>query len=359
MQRVRWDVYCRVIDNFGDIGVCWRLARELGARGESVRLVVDDGSALAWMAPRGAPGVRVMPWHDAAYDGAQVVIEAFGCELPEPVQRQMAQHAGRAEAPRWINLEYLSAEGYVERSHGLPSPQWQGPAKGLVKHFFYPGFTPATGGLLRETGLLAQREAFARDAWLAARGWARRPHERVVVLFGYAQPALAALLKQLAAEPTLLLLARGPLQAPASDALHRLPRRSALRAVSLPFLSLPEFDRLLWSADLAFVRGEDSPVRAIWAGVPFVWQLYPQADGAHHAKLEAFLRRLLADAEPALRASVGALFRAWNDARPGALDRLAWPAARPWRALVKRFAAALAAQDDLVTQLQRFVARRG
>ena len=75
----------------------------------------------------------------------------------------------------WINLEYLSAEAYVERSHGLPSPQLSGPDSGLDEWFFYPGFAPRTGGLLREPGLM-QRRALRRDELAAAaQGWRRRP----------------------------------------------------------------------------------------------------------------------------------------------------------------------------------------
>ncbi|WP_313335498.1 elongation factor P maturation arginine rhamnosyltransferase EarP, partial [Comamonas sp.] len=75
-----WDIFCQVIDNFGDIGVCWRLAADLARRGCQVRLWVDDGSALAWMAPQGAPGVTVHPWPGAvpASGIADVVVEAFG-----------------------------------------------------------------------------------------------------------------------------------------------------------------------------------------------------------------------------------------------------------------------------------------
>src|SRR3954449_10776972 len=72
-----WDIFCRVIDNHGDIGVCWRLAAELGARGEQVRLRIDGASALSWLAPQGARGVEVLQW--AAQPGpGDVVIEAFG-----------------------------------------------------------------------------------------------------------------------------------------------------------------------------------------------------------------------------------------------------------------------------------------
>ena len=39
---MRWDLFCRALDNYGDIGVGWRLAADLGARGEAVRLWLDD-----------------------------------------------------------------------------------------------------------------------------------------------------------------------------------------------------------------------------------------------------------------------------------------------------------------------------
>lgn len=352
MQPVRWDVYCKVVDNFGDIGVCWRLASDLASRGELVRLLVDDASALAWMAPRGAPGVVVQPVAKAAYDGAQVVVETFGCELPQTV---LAAMAASTVPPCWVNLEYLSAEAYVARTHGLPSPQWSGPAAGQVRHFFYPGFTVGTGGLLREPGLLDRRARFDRRAWLAARGCLPRPGQRVVVLFGYRQAGLAALLRQLAAEPTLLLVPPGPMQADVLRLHHRWPSGPTCDVITLPYLTQIEFDHLLWSADLAFVRGEDSAVRAIWAGVPFVWQLYPQADGAHHGKLDAFLQQLLADAHRPLADQVAAVFRAWNANRAGAFDGVQWPAGMAWQRLVRRWRERLAAQDDLVSQLQRFV----
>jgi uncharacterized repeat protein (TIGR03837 family) len=42
-----WDIFCRVVDNYGDIGVCWRLARQLAAEHScQVRLWVDDIEAL-------------------------------------------------------------------------------------------------------------------------------------------------------------------------------------------------------------------------------------------------------------------------------------------------------------------------
>lgn len=343
---MQWDLFCRVIDNFGDIGVCWRLAAGLGARGERVRLWVDDASALRWMAPGGATGVELRSWpeHDANVEPGEVVIESFGCELPDAFVRRMAC---ASRPPLWVNLEYLSAEGFVERSHKLGSPQTSGAGAGLRKWFFYPGFTPRTGGLIREPDLLAQQKAFDAPAWLAAHGAAVQAGEQVVSLFCYEQPALPALLDRLAHRPILLLATAGHAARQVSAMLGPAMRRGALRAIELPLLTQPDYDRLLWSADLNFVRGEDSFVRAQWAAKPFVWHIYPQHDLVHLTKLDAFLDRF--GAAPEQRA----FWRAWNAAGT-ALPPL--PAAEPWRGGCEVWRDSLLTQNDLVSQLLGFAA---
>ncbi|GAB4559046.1 MAG: elongation factor P maturation arginine rhamnosyltransferase EarP [Rhizobacter sp.] len=332
---MQWDVFCRVVDNFGDIGVCWRLAADLASRGERVRLWVDDASALAWMAPAGAPGVWVHPWAEAGTASpGDVVIEAFGCELPPTFVQRMAQ---APRPPVWINLEYLSAEAYVERSHRLPSPQLSGPGRGLTKWFFYPGFTQATGGLIREPGLMQQRQGFDRLAWLRQHQITPIEGERMVSLFSYDNPAQPALVQALADAPTLLLLT------PSVAQPTHLP--ASVRTQRLPYLSQPEYDRLLWSCDLNLVRGEDSFVRAQWAGRPFVWQIYPQHDLAHADKLNAFLDRF--PPVPGLRE----LCLGWN----GLVDlpeRL--PPLPAWEIQCLAWREELLAQPDLGTQLLGF-----
>ncbi len=339
---MHWDLFCRVIDNFGDIGVCWRLAADLGARGQSVRLRVDDATALAWMAPQGAPGVQVVPW-DSDTEPGDVVIEAFGCDPPPAFVAAMAR---RQPPPLWINLEYLSAEAYVKRSHGLRSPQLARPGRGLDKWFFYPGFEPGTGGLLREDGLMDERHRFDGRAWLQSRGLAPQAGERVASLFCYAGAPVADLLQTLGDAPTLLLTP-GTVVAP--------PCPPTLRCLALPWLSQCDYDRLLWACELNFVRGEDSFVRAQWTGAPFVWQIYTQHDRAHAAKLDAFLDLMLADAEPALATDLRRLWHTWNGLRPGPA---ALPPAAAWQALTQRWRERLLAQPDLGTQLLGFVAER-
>lgn len=346
MQGLRWDLFCRVVDNFGDIGVCWRLAADLVARGEQVRLWVDDASALRWMAPAGAAGVEVIRWPDDGVDPAlgDVVIEAFGCDLPAGVVRCMAR---ATRPPLWINLEYLSAEDFVERAHKLGSPQTSGPGLGLQKWFFYPGFTGRTGGLIREPDLRTRQQAFDAPAWLAAHGVAARPGEQVVSLFCYQQAALPALIEQLAQQPTLLLATAGHAAHQITALLGATMQRGALRATLLPPLSQLDYDHLLWSADLNFVRGEDSFVRAQWAGKPFVWQIYPQHDGVHLDKLDAFLARFGADAD------LRAFWQAWNT---GGASLPPLPATARWRTQCELWRDALLAQADLAAQLIGFAA---
>ncbi len=344
----RWDIFCRVIDNHGDLGVCWRLGRTLAAAGHAVRLWVDDASALAWMAPRGEAGVEVLPFDDAAhaFSVGAVVIEAFGCTPPAPFIARMKTNA---QPPVWINLEYLSAQSYAARSHGLQSPQLAGPGVGLTKWFFYPGLNLQTGGLLRHLP----------DATQAPPALPTRPGERVVSVFAYAHANFDALLQSLATEPTLIVAAQGP----SLDALRSRwepgghhARHPMLRLHELPWLAQPAFDQLLTQCDLNVVRGEDSLVSAVFAGRPFVWNIYAQGDGAHRAKLDAWLDHMLEGVAMPVAAGVRQVWHQLNhfggDTAPIRLDASllqAWAnAINPWRQT-------LAAQADLATQLQRFV----
>jgi uncharacterized repeat protein (TIGR03837 family) len=309
----QWDIFCRVIDNHGDLGVCWRLARELASRGARPRLWVDEPSALAWMCA-GEPlaqGVRVQPWPLDETALAQTlsqaplgewVIEAFGCDLPHAALDAMAERHRAGRPLHWLNLEYLSAEPYVERSHLLCSPQFSGPAQGLEKRFFYPGFTPRTGGLIREQDLLQRQARFEPRAWLAHTQrhapWTGlgREGERHLSLFCYDTAPVAALLHSLQASkaPHTLLVTPGKAWRAVCAALNLnldAPQtgieRGALRLLPLPYFEQDGFDELLWACDLNLVRGEDSFVRAQWAGKPWLWNIYPQDDGAHEVKLRA------------------------------------------------------------------------
>jgi uncharacterized repeat protein (TIGR03837 family) len=369
-MAMRWDIFCKVIDNYGDIGVCWRLARQVAAHGQQARLWVDDASALAWMASGLTEGVDVRIWQGQPPLGlppGDALIEAFGCDI-EPHWVQAVATADTA----WINLEYLSAELYVERMHGLPSPVLSGPLAGWRKRFFYPGFTPASGGLLREPDLQQRQAAFQREAWLAAQGIRPEDGSQVISLFCYEPEALSSLLAQLErpderagqeGQPhtTHLLVTAGRAAAAVQAARAQNPSGadspSRLRIHYLPRLSQDDYDHLLWACDLNFVRGEDSLVRALWAArpgpaarlqsIPFVWQIYPQDDNAHHAKLRAFLDWMQAPS------SLRAFHEAWNGMSMLPLPRLN---SRAWSETAQQASVRALEQKDLFSQLQAMAA---
>ncbi|MBT0571108.1 elongation factor P maturation arginine rhamnosyltransferase EarP [Curvibacter sp. CHRR-16] len=359
-----WDIFCTVIDNYGDAGVCWRLSHDLSERGHQVRLWMDDATPLGWMAPgaiHGAyPGITVLPWshaHDtnrlSKLPMADVWIEAFGCEIATNFIAHAAYSISSSEQkhskhPIWINLEYLSAETYVERCHRLPSPVLHGPLQGHHKFFFYPGWTARTGGLLREPDLCQRQTQWQRLArqeqlqhWqIDWRG------ETVWSLFCYEPLALATLLERLQAAdtPQLLLVTAGR----ASQAVQGLLTTStagAMRVHYLPHMTQQAYDQLLWSCDVNCVRGEDSIVRALWAGKPWLWQIYPQDDGVHADKLNALLDTLHAPA------GVRHLHHCWNDFSPDCL----LPAMTEWQAFAHDARQQMLEQTDLTSQLLLFV----
>jgi uncharacterized repeat protein (TIGR03837 family) len=341
-------LFCRVVDNYGDIGICWRLARQLHQEHNiAVTLWVDDLLSFRRICPQVAPdlelqqvaGVTVRHWQsqDGEYttaDVADIVIEFFAVDIPPGYIAAMAQCEPR---PRWFNLEGLTAEEWVEGCHLLTSPH---PRLPLTKHFFFPGFTDKTGGLLREAGLEQQRLQFQADpaamaAFLAQFGMtAAEMAATKVSLFCYPYAPVAELFRvwQNGAAPICCLVPEGV----ATEAVQAFlgseakagafASRGTLTVRVLPFVPQPDYDKLLWACDFNFVRGEDSFVRAQWAGRPFVWHIYPQDENLHHKKLRAFLQRYVA-AVPSL--ATFSLY--WNGAPVAGADEAAdwavlWPA---------------------------------
>ncbi len=371
------DLFCAVIDNFGDIGVCWRLARQLSSEyGWQVRLLVDDLHTFARLCPaldlalprQRVDGVVVEHWREPTHVGdalavADIVIEAFACELPPAYVAAMAR---RHRAPIWLNLEYLSGEDWVAECHLKPSPHARYP---LTKTFFFPGLGPGTGGVLKERTLDQERLAFeasasTRDIWWRETTGAPEPEPEatVISLFAYENPAVDGLLEQWRdlAEPIVLLVPEGRI----SEALARFfglsafaagtrAERGSLRAHSLAFRPQPQFDALLWASDLNFVRGEDSFVRAQWACRPFVWQIYPQSDAAHLPKLDAALAHYARELPARTRAALGRFWHAWNDgAAPDWADF--WGHRQALETRAASWADELAAIGDLAGNLAEF-----
>ena len=372
-MKASWDIFCSVVDNYGDIGVTWRLARQLVAEhGLVVRLWVDDLRAFVRLCPEAdvealqqeRQGVLVCRW-SADWQPtpvADVVIGAFACQLPRDYVTAMV---ACDKAPLWLNLDYLSAEDWVEGCHGLPSPQ----PNGLRKFFFFPGFQAKTGGLLREAGLIASRQAFqqspaARETFLQAMEIVPAANARLISLFAYENAGLAGWLDVMANDtrPNHVLVPEGRILGNVQAwlgvselAVGAIEVRGAVTVQVLPFVSQDQYDRLLWCCDFNAVRGEDSFVRAQWAGRPLLWHIYVQEEYAHWEKLEAFLalytKGLSADASLALVN----LWRAWNmDRDMGECWLQVLQHEQELAEHAERWCLQQAAQPDLATTLVQF-----
>ncbi|UJP04457.1 MAG: elongation factor P maturation arginine rhamnosyltransferase EarP [Nitrosomonas sp.] len=369
-----WDIFCTVVDNFGDIGVCWRLARQLTREHhKQVRLWVDDLESFNRIAPDVDPAmewqkiqdVQVFHWQSVfhAIEPGDVVIEAFACELPEVYVRAMLR---RAKQPIWVNLEYLSAESWVCRYHGLPSPHPRFP---LIKTFFFPGFVRGTGGLLRENDLLVQQRVFnikAESAFLSSKHVpVHQCRELRISLFGYDSAPVDQFIAILSAgtTPVRLILPAGRISQRILAYRHYEAMQTATVITQgqvtiqiIPFLEQSEYDRLLWSCDINFVRGEDSFVRAQWAGKPFIWNVYPQSEDAHWHKLSAFLDLYMAGISRSAAQAVRAMSLGWNG--KFILDATVWLNFLAVRESLiqhnRNWINQLLKQDDLVTNLVRF-----
>lgn len=372
-------LFCRVVDNFGDIGVCWRLARQLANEYQvDLSLWVDDLASFQRLCHAVDPAqlqqqigaVCVRRWTDpfpaiTADQVADIVIEGFGCRLPANYLDAMA---ARPIKPCWINLEYLSAEAWVDGCHRLPSPH---PRLPLTKYFFFPGFTGNTGGLLRERDLDARRLAFdadpgAKAAFLTGLGVAPPANPaRILTLFCYPQAQLADFLSLLQHDrpATLCLVAEGVARE-AVQACIGAPAQAGARITKgnltlqvVPFLEQDDYDRLLWCADLNLVRGEDSFVRGQWAERPLLWHIYPQQEQAHLVKLDAFLARYQQGLPADLASALSGVMRGWNGAGIGRADwqQLWTPAGQAGlRAHALQWAAQLRQNGDLAAALLRF-----
>jgi len=382
MPAFRLDIFCRIVDNFGDAGVCWRLARQLVEEYPvEVRLWIDQPSTLQKICSalktdqeeQHVAGVTVLRWSVVFPDIdpaslPDVVVEGFGCRLPD---NYLSAMASRQSPPVWINMEYLSAESWVCDCHGMASPQSSLP---LTRHFFFPGFTPQTGGLFREATLIARRDAFREDTnaqqlFLKKLGIENRA-ECTLSLFCYNHAPVTSLFDMLARQQkktVLCLVPEGVAGASVGAFLGQSPvagnRRTegALTVQVVPLVDQDDYDRLLWTCDLNFVRGEDSFLRAQWAARPFIWQIYPQDKEAHVPKLEAFCVRYFPEMPENLKERVRHVWDGWNGI--GKKDANAMHALRDMisqdlptlEEYGRKWEKALAEMEDFASSLFRFI----
>lgn len=372
-------VFVRVIDNYGDAGVGWRLSCLLAEYLHMhVRLWIDDTDALNKLvpAPEKQARITIEAWQGDAMMQQQLsaaadpvlVIETFGCELPPQVLERMGQCR-----PLWLNWEYLTAEDWAVGLHAMSSLQ----PNGLEKYFWFMGIDADSGGLLREPDYLAEREKFRQQpqlqqAFRLEYGLPLQHTGQLWLVFAYTSGQWAQWMAmwQQADTPVTLWLAGGQviesLRAAKLIAPEELQQEGDscelgnVTLVRIPFVPQAAFDRLLWLADAAIVRGEDSFVRALWAGLPFFWHIYRQDDDVHLQKLHSFWFKAMQGWPAELRQAFTVLSDDLNGA--GAVSSLkreqAWQyLCAHWQSWVKSAAAwseMLHGQDNALEKLARF-----
>lgn len=372
-------VFVRVIDNYGDAGVGWRLSCLLAEYLHMhVRLWIDDTDALNKLvpAPEKQARITIEAWQGDAMMQQQLsaaadpvlVIETFGCELPPQVLERMRQRR-----PLWLNWEYLTAEDWAVGLHAMSSLQ----PNGLEKYFWFMGIDADSGGLLREPDYLAEREKFRQQpklqqAFRQEYGLPLQHTGQLWLVFAYTSGQWAQWMAmwQQADTPVTLWLAGGQviesLRAAKLIAPEELQQEGDscelgnVTLVRIPFVPQAAFDRLLWLADAAIVRGEDSFVRALWAGLPFFWHIYRQDDDVHLQKLHSFWFKAMQGWPAELRQAFTVLSDDLNGA--GAVSSLkreqAWQyLCAHWQSWVKSAAAwseMLHGQDNALEKLARF-----
>ncbi|MCZ4338098.1 elongation factor P maturation arginine rhamnosyltransferase EarP [Shewanella colwelliana] len=338
-QAQHWDIFCAVVDNYGDIGVTWRLAKQLSAEYQlTIHLWVDDLASFSHILPALDPsspqqmfnGVTILKWDQPlsiGYTPGAVLIEAFACELPRELFEQIENCRQRDTfiPPLWLNLEYLSAEPWIEGCHGLPSLQ----NSGLKKYFYFPGFTKKTGGLICEHALASERDQWQSDPQYRQQLFAQLGLEgisdtdKVISVFSYETQALASLCQQWSQSDRKIhaLIPKGrslnclaPILGAELEAVQvgQAIRYGALTIHILPMTDQDGYDRLLWSCDFNIVRGEDSFLRAQWAAKPFIWHIYPQEEDYHLIKLDAFMQVYCNNLSPEIASTWQALNLAFN-----------------------------------------------
>jgi uncharacterized repeat protein (TIGR03837 family) len=361
----RWVIFCRVIDNFGDAGVCWRLARQLATEFSiQIDLVIDRPDLLTALEPDHAllaNNIQIWDWHptqDQFPSLGDVTIAAFGCQLPPNYRKLLNGIASK----RWFNLEYLSAQPWVDSIHLMASKHaidTERPAILTDEIFFFPGFSPASGSLLREASMPAPALSSEQRAQLLSR-YGADPKSKSAFIFCYPNAPIDELINAIAQQGRdwNILLAGQVLPSNSNISIAgKNCEQANFCIVQLPFVSQTEFDQLLAACDLNFVRGEDSWIRAIWANKPFIWQAYPQDKAEHLNKLSAFMDRFLTHTDPLTGKAVLALAQWWNgqltESEPTKLVNQALAHYEAWAKASQSHCDALRQLPDLATQLVR------
>ena len=308
MELKTLDIFCEIIDNYGDIGVVYRTAKELQKifPKSKIRAFLNRldefkkiNSQVLDLPSQNIDGIEYITFdylRDNANEllTAQVIIEAFGCQIPKEYMEIAYDNSELL-----INLEYLSAEDWIEDFHLQSSPLGRGKLK---KVFFMPGFTEKSGGVIADSNYLERIQRVLENKEFYEKKYLSdiedRENKIVGTLFSYEKNFTPLLedLKKL--DKDVVILAMGE---KTQDSLRKILKnfsiedfRNSLKYGKieirfLNFLNQEEYEELINIVDFNFVRGEDSFIRAVLTGKPYMWHIYCQEEYAHMDKIEGFL----------------------------------------------------------------------
>lgn len=308
MELKTLDIFCEIIDNYGDIGVVYRTAKELQKifPKSKIRAFLNKldefkkiNSQVLDLPSQNIDGIEYITFdylRDNANEllTAQVIIEAFGCQIPEEYMEIAYDNSELL-----INLEYLSAEDWIEDFHLQSSPLGRGKLK---KVFFMPGFTEKSGGVIADSNYLERIQRVLENKEFYEKKYLSdiedRENKIIGTLFSYEKNFTPLLedLKKL--DKDVVILAMGE---KTQDSLRKILKnfsiedfRNSLKYGKieirfLNFLNQEEYEELINIVDFNFVRGEDSFIRAVLTGKSYMWHIYCQEEYAHMDKIEGFL----------------------------------------------------------------------
>ena len=303
------DIFCEIIDNFGDIGVVYRISKELKKIFQNVRIRI----VLNRLEEFKAINKKVKDVDYQEIDGlicvtekyvkenmesfgvSDVFIEAFGCNVPEEYVK-----AAKENSKLWINLEYLSGEKWIEDFHLCESLI---DSKTLKKIFFMPGFSEKSGGVIIDSGFLERMKFGKENRDEVFKKYFKDfdlKDKFIGTVFSYEKnfENLLETLKNYEKE-TILLLMGEKTQKSFSEILKKnltedygnIVKYGKITMIYSDFFSQEEYEEIISASDFNFTRGEDSFVRGIILGKPFMWHIYLQEEKAHMDKIKAFTER--------------------------------------------------------------------
>ena len=280
------DIFCQVIDNYGDVGVAYRLAREFKRvyPNKKLRFVINQIEELNLI--RKSEDIEIILYKDISKieNSADLIIESFGCEIPKEYMDKALK-----KSKLIINLEYFSAEKWVDDFH-LQESFLGG---NLKKYFFIPGLSEKSGGILLDNEFLERKKKVeANKEYYLEKFGIKEKYDLIGSVFSYEKnfDSLIEELKKLGKKIILLILSEKT-QKNFIKYFDNGNNYDKIKFVKLPFFTYDKYEELLALCDFNLVRGEDSFVRALLLGKPFLWHIYPQDENTHIKKLESFLEK--------------------------------------------------------------------